>query len=261
MVFHNDPTWLLSCSMVYQVISDIFDCKILQSNLNLLLKWCVNNKMKINVSKCNIITFSHIKNRITYGCYLEGVLISRPNFIRDLGVLFDSTFLGVLFNSTFLGVLNTKNFKDVRSLKTLCCSLVRPLLEFSSMYIKAIEKIQHRFLRVIHFRFNNQLINFSYDNILSFLNLSKLHDRRIISDLVTLYKIVHGIVNCPLLLFEIQFRIPSHFSRSGNTFYIDTYSTNYMHNSPLAHLQRLCNSIFCQYSIDIFHKNVSQIKH
>ncbi|KAG8235720.1 hypothetical protein J437_LFUL016355 [Ladona fulva] len=49
----------------------------------------------------------------------------------------------------------TKNFKDVRSLKTLYRSLVRPLLEFSStvwspyysVYIKAIEKIQHRFLR------------------------------------------------------------------------------------------------------------------
>ncbi|KAG8222729.1 hypothetical protein J437_LFUL008125 [Ladona fulva] len=55
---------------------------------------------------------------------------------------------------------NTKNFKNIQTIKILYCSLVRPLLELSSpvwspyysVHIKAHERIQNRFLKLINFK-------------------------------------------------------------------------------------------------------------
>ena len=64
----------------------------LQGHLNKVVKWCVNNKMKINISKTKLMTFNartnhqcHLYVRTPYGP------MGRTNSYEYLGVQLDST--------------------------------------------------------------------------------------------------------------------------------------------------------------------------
>ena len=46
---------------LYIPVSEKFDCELLQLDINSLSDWCVTWKLKLNLSKCNVITFTNKK--------------------------------------------------------------------------------------------------------------------------------------------------------------------------------------------------------
>lgn len=62
----------------------------MHSELNSLLQYYSDNKININVNKCECITFTRKPNPVIYSYNFNGAPIRRTSLIRDLGVYLDS---------------------------------------------------------------------------------------------------------------------------------------------------------------------------
>ncbi|KAG8282016.1 hypothetical protein J6590_047078 [Homalodisca vitripennis] len=74
------------------------------------------------------------------------------------------------------------------------------------------------------------------------LNAKKCKARFDLHDIMFLFKIINGIINCPELLGKIGFRTPSS-TISTDLFVHNFYRTNYMRSGTIARLHQLGNSI------------------
>ena len=95
---------------------------------------------------------------------------------------------------------------------------MRPQVEYASviwspkhkLYASSIERVQHKFLRLAMrasgspMRFNDH----EYSPALRKTGLTTLSDRRVSADLLFLYKVLHGQINCLELVSRISFHAP-----------------------------------------------------
>jgi len=72
----------------------------------------------------------------------------------------------------------------------------------------------------------------SYDNILNYLNLIPLKTRRLKLLSKFLYKLISGLIDCPDLLYLINFKINSFNTKISELFYPVHSDKNYMLNCP-----------------------------
>lgn len=75
---------------IYNLITSTHDCHLLQKDLGEFWNWCENNKLKLNVSKCAIMSFSKKRSSIIYNYKLYDICVSRVKVMRDLGVIFST---------------------------------------------------------------------------------------------------------------------------------------------------------------------------
>ncbi|KAG8264874.1 hypothetical protein J6590_107913, partial [Homalodisca vitripennis] len=99
-----------------------------------------------------------------------------------------------------------------------------------------------RFLRLIGVRLGFAYLDVPVEDLSSNLNLSPLALRRDVADVVLLWKIVNGRMNCPDLLAEIDLRVPAN-TRSRDLLGRRYHSTNFDFNSPFARFIRLGNQV------------------
>jgi hypothetical protein len=74
---------------IYRSISEVDDCKRLQHDIDSVQNWCLDNGMKLNLSKTNIISFTRKTNSIYFNYKLFNSLGARSQCVKDLGVLLD----------------------------------------------------------------------------------------------------------------------------------------------------------------------------
>lgn len=254
---------------IYARIDHVNDCSKLQEDINNIFKWSTSNKLSLNINKCNVLTFTRKKETIIYQYNIGGAVLERVNEVRDLGVVFDSK---LTFNKHITSITNkaskmygfivrnTRHFTQINCIKQLYVSFVRSILEYASViwsphyqcHVYSLEKIQNRFLRYVHFKNTGQYDwNIPKNHILEFCNLQTLEKRRQINNILYLYKLLHADVDDSDFLSLISLNVPSHSTRSLNTFYISgTPHTNIHLNSPL---YKICNSYnTIQTNCDIF---------
>lgn len=67
----------------------------LQRDLEIFLKWCVDNELYLNVEKGNIMSFTRKRSTIEFEFMLLATSLKRARTVRYLGVLMDKklTFL------------------------------------------------------------------------------------------------------------------------------------------------------------------------
>lgn len=93
----------------------------------------------------------------------------------------------------------SKDFNSTKSLKSLYCASVRPILEYGSViwdsytisHFDQLEYVQQRFLRFACFMFGIPSLAHNYINIINVLDLPTLAERRIILNL----KFICGLIN------------------------------------------------------------------
>ena len=121
-----------------------------------------------------------------------------------------------------------KDFYDPFTLRILYSSLVRSNLQYcpliwinnTSKQDEIIESVQNNFLRFMSFKCNiHRPVHGSYDNILNYLNLIPLKDRRLQLLSKFLHNLISGLIDCPDLLYLINFKINSFNSRHPDLFY------------------------------------------
>jgi len=150
-------------------------------------------------------------------------------------------------------IRTSKEFRLSSSLKALYCSLVRPILEYSSILwdpftaadSSCIERVQRRFCSSASFILQIPHPPHDYRPVMNKLGLLSLADRRVDANLVFLHKLIDGRVDAPSLLSLIYFKVPSRLIRSNSPFVVPFHSTNYGRNNPIHRMMRICNEHLC----------------
>ena len=75
---------------LYRIIHEEKDYTLLQEDLNSFASWCSNNSLILNANKCQKVSFSRRKSVISFDYSINNTGIDNLNFIKDLGVIFDS---------------------------------------------------------------------------------------------------------------------------------------------------------------------------
>ncbi|CAI6368362.1 unnamed protein product [Macrosiphum euphorbiae] len=197
------------------------------------------------------MTFNRSRSTTNYNYFINNLSLLRSNGpIKDLGILFDPKLkfdchIHMIINKShqLLGFINhsCSDFTDKFTLKSIYCSLIRPICEYGSIVWypyqtgkkTRLEKVQHKFLRFISFKCSiPREPHTTYNPILSLLNLHTLEYSRISLDLCFLYKLLNGNVDCPDFLNRLTFYTPTFNTRSTNTFRSSLQVTNYANNTP-----------------------------
>ena len=103
-------------------------------------------------------------------------------------------------------ILRCFESRDPKLLFRVFTVYVRPILEYSSPVWSPVYKTDVKMLESVQKRFTKKLTglkNMPYKDRLLFLNTDSLELRRLKSDLVTMYKVVHGFVFLNTVLIPV----------------------------------------------------------
>ncbi|KAG6452984.1 hypothetical protein O3G_MSEX007903 [Manduca sexta] len=226
---------------LYRTIKTTADIRTLQWDIDKIYRWCLQNNMHLNFDKCHFIKFSRKKNTFIANYTIHNNPLSEVAYIKDLGIIFDrkinfkNHFDHVISNSSKLSgflVREMKIFKEPLVTISIYNSIIRSMLEYSSpvwnpfyqAHSNRIEMVQKRFLYHLCYSDNKCRTFNSYLEKLNHYRMTTLKVRRKISDLIFLYKLLHGKINSPQLLQAINISIPRPCSRLSNrkTFVLPT---------------------------------------
>lgn len=204
LIFIND---IFECGVQNKMLGFADDLKIigidslsLQNDLNLVSKWCDENLMKLNVSKCSVVHFGSNNQNNNYIICVTQLAVSECE--RDLGVWIDKS----LNFSNHVSRVRQKSYciinclfriLKIRNRNTLVRvfkQFVRPIIDYGSQVyspkrivdIDRVEQIQRYFTRKLY-KFDPNRPN--YANRLKELKLTALEARFVFLDLCMLYKL------------------------------------------------------------------------
>jgi hypothetical protein len=221
LIFINDIATSISSSIrlfaddcvIYRAIKSKEDHSILQKDLQTLVKWSKTWQMQFNVDKCAIMNITNSRTISNHDYKMED---------KSLEIVKHHPYLGVELSSKLkynhhVDNITSKASKSLgfikRNLKhcpkvvkeRAYKSLVRPKLEYCSTIwnpqyktqVKQIEQIQRNAARfILNKPFNYQKPS-SVTTMIQQLNWQTLEQRRVNSDLILMYKVVHGLVAVP----------------------------------------------------------------
>lgn len=160
---------------------------------------------------------------------------------------------------------NCKQFSNVNTLKTLYFSLIRSKIEYGAtiwnpiynVHSESIERIQRKFIKYLAFKVDRHYPEQGYPNnlLLARFNMQSLKVRRMMNILIFLYKLVNYLIDCPILLAKINFRIPRLEVRQRLLFYCPTSRTNVAQKSPIYNGMELYNALSDR--CDIFNSSLN----
>lgn len=213
-------------------IRSIADCLNLQSDIDALTRWSVENKLEFNVKKCVSMTYTRSPSPINFIYTINGQSLERVSTVKDLGVVFDPklTFSDHILMLTSTGykllgfVLRTcKQFQNPEAMTSMFNGIVRTKLEYASdvwspyqqKYIGLIEQIQKKFLRYYYMRLNGVYPKFMHHNdLLVNTNYRSLETRRNSSLMILGFKILRNLIDSPYLLECYSFHAPERYNRA-----------------------------------------------
>ena len=262
---------------LYKFIKNIQESLLLNESCQQVYNWCNKWGMKINITKCKVMTVHPNRERVKYDYYFtdeNGVKteLAYTEEFCDLGVTFDNklTFRAHVSNkinkaNQMLGIIR-RNFcnLDAFSFKILYFALVRSHLEYchsvwnphSVELIEDLEKVQKRATKLL-----SQCQGLSYTERLKYLKIPTLKYRRLRGDLIEAFKIIvemydNEVVPTIKRSEEMRTRGHGHKLAVNRTKYnLRKYSfTNRIVNSWNA----LPNSVVNASSLDIFKNKLDQ---
>ena len=259
---------------IFKEIHSLHDCVALQEDLNRFAIFCNRSSLFLNLSKCCFITFTRNKNVFLCNYVLQGENLTRATNVKDLGITFDSKLMfhlhiDSMINSCsrMLGFVfrSCKLLNNPKSLLSIFNSYILSRLCFGSViwspqyqyYINRIEKIQIKFIKYICFKTN---FEYNSDNLAlarSHFGLISLVNRRTVSDLLFLHKILNGSLDNPPILGMFALNIPRADLRNFELFHQPFRNTNCSFNSPLCRMVRRINK---HPEIDLFDLTYLQTK-
>lgn len=245
---------------VFLEIKSINDARQLQNDIDTIVNWCNLNGLKVNINKCNAMTFTKKQqnNILTFNYNINDSALNRVNSYRDLGIIFDSklSFEMHFRNITTrayrtLGFISRSlnKFRDMNTYKILYNTYVRSIIDYCSPvwspfyanHIEEIERIQKRFTRMLYRKFH--FPTEPYETRLIRLELHSLENRRLLTDELTLFKIFNGLFDTQLST-QMSTSQPIRHTRQQQTFYLPAVTTNIQYFSPILRLKRQHNETF-----------------
>ena len=174
---------------------------LLQQDLSSIHDWCSKWLLKINCSKCVCLHFGHNNPNVSYK--IDDAVIPNSADVVDLGILINTNLKpsaqcrrAAAKAQRMLAIIKMAFASfDIRTLTLLYKTFVLPLLDYCSVvwcpyYVKDIEvleRVQRRFTRILPI-----YRGLPYSKRLEKYNLKSLFARRLLSDLICVFKIIHG---------------------------------------------------------------------
>lgn len=213
--------------------------------------------MSLTVSKCLSLSLTRARHPHVHLYAINGVALNALTTTKDLGVIFDRalSFTPHYFEiidkaRSLLGYVKRipKDFDDLLALKNLYTAIVRPYPEcvspicclYEQSHVHAREIIQHKFLRFIAYRINlpMAITDHDYSPILYRVGSRTQSSRRKFADLMFIFNVLSGFVDCPAGLSELVRRVHVNQTRNSELFVVPTYRTYYEHNSSVPRILR-----------------------
>ena len=185
---------------MYSEISCPLQFNIIQHNLNKIFNWSVIWQLPISSPKCSTL---HLGTLPANKYHINDFSICNSSPVKDLGIMFDSNLKFVHHIQDIVSRASKRAHlifrcflsRNTNNLIKAFITYVRPLLEYASsvwspsyLYlITHIESVQRSFTKRLPF-----CKSLSYAERLSNLKLQSLEYRRLIFDLVLVFKIIHG---------------------------------------------------------------------
>ena len=196
---------------IYKSIKSETDCEALNEDLARLQKWEVENQMKFNVSKCNVLSVTNKKKPVKFDYKLHNQNLKHVKSAKYLGVEFTSNLKWSTHINQLASRANKTSAYIHRNLKGCPIpvqtqafqAVVRPTLEYCSTIwdphhqkdIDTLEKCQNRAARRIARKFSPRE---SASKIKNNIGLETLESRRKIKKLTTFHNIVHNKISVGL---------------------------------------------------------------
>lgn len=280
-IFINDLVSLSDCNRVayaddlkvFNRIDAVADCAALQATIDTISQWCEANRLHLNTSKCNVVSYSRKPNTIHFEYVIGDTTLERLSTVRDLGVVFDERFSFVphidqmvACASRTLGFIlrNCRPFSNVATFKLLYCSYVRSKLDYGAVvwspiydcHRRSVESVQRRFLKYLMFREDGAYPQrgLEHAHILRRFGELPLTVRRDSQSLLFLHKLLNSKIDCPCLLAQLSFHVPRIGARYQPTFVCELARSNILLQCPV---WRMCStfnriSALCDINYDSF---------
>lgn len=271
LVFINDLAQYSSCyfdlfaddSKYYKKVRNKNDCEFLQRNIECLIYWCEDNKLLLNVDKCCILTISRKKNPIVFNYNMFGKTLERCTSARILGVNFDSRLSFCLHINDIISeawrtlgfiIRISKNFFNLKAIKLLYNTFVRPKLEYASIVWSPIqlgqsvrlERVQRKFLKFLVWKKTGMYpLRGTDDHVLCIeCEYHTLYERRISAEFSFATKLFNNLVHCPQLLTMFKFKGPVLGLRNHTPIYVPIARNNLAQAVPVYRILETVNR-FC----------------
>ena len=204
---------------IWRKVDTLADQYNLQTDINRLCQWSINNKMRFHPSKCKVLK-STLKTHIIPTVYtMDNTELVISESERDLGVIMHTKLLYNRHHKSILGKASQKlglvkrNCSIVechKSRKVLYLSLIRSLFEHCSTIWRPMTPTQlHKFERIqkraVKWIFNESYCRYSersYFDKLKFLNVLPIDYKFQLNDMVMFHKIFYdsSVVKMPTFL-------------------------------------------------------------
>ena len=197
--------------------------------------------------------------------------------MRDLGVILDSkltfarhvdtvvTRARRMLGTIIRGMQQPRSLRggalDFRAMRTAYYAHVRSVIEYGSVvwagaavtHMKRLERVQHCFLIWLASCSNHPTDNLDYDHLLAHFQVPSIKSRLHQHDLLFLYKIFHGQIDCPELVNLFPLSVPGRRTRNIHLWHIPFSRVNTVKNSMFTRIPITCNALLSSHpSIDFF---------
>ena len=216
---------------------------------------------------------------------LNGTPLQRRSETRDLGVLLDAklTFashvdltvakarrmLGLVIRSMQLSRRHNTTRFDHKAMLCTFYAHVRSILEYGCVvwsgaavtHLKRLEKVQHKFLMWLARHSDKPTDMADYRSLLAHFNVRSIKARFAQYDLMFLFHIHHGKIDCSDLLAAFGLSVPGRSTRAIALWSVPRGRVNTVQRNVFTRTPSLCNSFLnCDTGVDFFTSTVSSFK-
>lgn len=270
LLFINDVTSVLkysNCLMyaddikIFACVKSFGDAINLQHDVDSLNDWSKVNGLNLNLIKCKCMSFYRKLRPIDFNYSIDNTSLEKVSSMRDLGVIFDNK---LNFNMhidckiakaySMLGFVKRicADFKNLNTVRSLYCAIVRSQLEFSSVvwlplykiHINRIESIQKKFLLFALRKMNLRNDNFvlpPYSERCAFLKLQSLRVRRENACIFFFFDLLTNHIDAPNLLELLNIHVPPRIFRDHLFIAPTFHRTSYGRNEPITRMSESFN--------------------
>ena len=283
-VFINDLPKVVKHSVI-ELFTD--DCRVsiivnnnddtikLQDDLDNIIKWIRENKLSINVPKCQKITFSRGNKTIDSDYFVNGAVVNKVDKIRDLGVILDCgwTFrehIDTVIAKSYrtLGFIKrlTQDFTSLDTITYLFKTLVLPNMNYGSIIwspyttekFDGLNGVLRKFMRYASFK-AGKLMRFDDHDYKEISNKCKIYNVESIhkyNDIVFVLNNLKNKTDSPDFYDNFKERDLTYDLRDFRQFQEDVQKHDYLYNSPIHRLRRRWNTLNQDFRRDLLDMNL-----
>ena len=163
-------------------------------DLGILIQWCCNNKLTINIKKTKVMLFgtkNMLKKGVRNDVYIDGNKIQYVNFFNYLGIKIDSTLTFELHAAESLRMVSHKlfllskirKFITIEQALTIYRTKIVPYFDYGDVFLinttsktkEKLQRVQNRALRICLNSEGRSNVNMLHNTC----GINKLDDRRV----------------------------------------------------------------------------------